>query len=94
MEEEEWDSILFNPTDSPDIALIENIWKLISQKLQEMPTLPMTRRELIERVTRLWNKLPQEWIDLRIVGVKVAQDRSFPLCEEMGRRPRRRWRAL
>jgi hypothetical protein len=74
----------FNPTDSPDVAPIENVWKWISQKLQAMPTLPMTRRELIERVTRLWNELPQEWIDLRIMGGK---DRSGQVIPSM----RKRW---
>ena len=28
----------------------------------------MTKKDLKDRVTKLWNEMPQEWIDLRIRG--------------------------
>jgi hypothetical protein len=72
----------FNPPDSPDLSPIENVWKYLSQKLQAQSTLPMTKKELMERVTKLWNEIPQEWIDLRIIGGRDYQGVYIPGMKE------------
>jgi hypothetical protein len=59
---------LFNCADSPDLAIIENVWKYISQKLQALDYVPESVDALKEVITRLWDELPQAWINIRIVG--------------------------
>jgi hypothetical protein len=59
---------LFNCADSPDLSLIENVWKYISQKLQALDYVPDSVEAWRKVITQLWDELPQSWIDERIVG--------------------------
>jgi len=42
----------------------------------------MTKRDLIKRVTKLWNEIPQEWIDLCITGGFDHQGTYIPSMKD------------
>jgi hypothetical protein len=72
----------FNPADSPDLSVIENVWKYVSQKLQALDYVPASKEELKETISRIWNEIPQEWIDIRIVGGIDHHGRRIPSMQE------------
>jgi hypothetical protein len=72
----------FNPVDSLDLSVIENVWKYVSQKLQALDYVPVSKEELKQTITRIWNEIPQEWIDIRIVGGIDHHRRRIPSMQE------------
>jgi len=68
----------FDPPDSPDLSPIENVWKYVSQKLQALDYLPMNKTMLRDAVQKIWDDLPQEWINLRIIGGIDHEGKKIP----------------
>jgi hypothetical protein len=72
----------FDPPDSPDLSLIENVWKYVSQKLQALDFVPNSREQLIETINRIWDEMPQEWINLRITGGIDHHGKQIPSMQD------------
>jgi len=50
------------PAQSPDLNIIENVWRTIKLKLQNETEVTKTRTELINAVCRIWRSLPVGYI--------------------------------
>ena len=60
---------IFNTPDSPDMSIIENVWKFVNQKLENWPFIPPSREEGIAILNTIWyDQLQQSWIDALIIG--------------------------
>jgi transposase len=57
------------PPQSPDINPIELIWAIIEQKLYSENSFPNTKDELITRVYKIWNDIPEETLERLCNGV-------------------------
>jgi hypothetical protein len=72
----------FYSPDSPDLSPIENACKYVSQKLQALDYVPASREGLIETIGRIWERLLQEWISLRISGGIDHHGKKIPLMQD------------
>ena len=50
------------PAQSPDLNIIENVWRIIQLKLQSENEVIKTRAKLIDAVCRIWRSLPVGYI--------------------------------
>ena len=50
------------PAQSPDLNIIENVWRIIKLRLQSETEVIQTRAELINAVCRIWRSLPVGYI--------------------------------
>ena len=56
-------SVKFNwPAKSPDLNIIENIWRCIKIKMSRKIDTIENRSDLVNAVTQIWNGLPQTYI--------------------------------
>lgn len=55
-------SIIILPPYSPDLNIIENMWRALKQRLQRLPCIPQSSSELEDTAQRVWRQLgPDLW---------------------------------
>ena len=76
-------NVLSRPAQSPELNPIENVWAIMKRRLRMQPKYLNTADELYERVSQIWNELPNSYfIKLshsmvqRCKMVKNVSDRS------------------
>lgn len=62
--------LLPHPSTSPDMNPIEKCWRWIKQRLHRLPHQPTTEEEMQAAVTKLWEEIPQDWINELVLGQK------------------------
>ncbi|GFV11717.1 transposable element Tcb1 transposase [Trichonephila clavipes] len=50
------------PARSPDLSLIENMWSMVAQRLNQITPPAATQDQLWQRVEATWSSVPQEYI--------------------------------
>jgi UDP-N-acetyl-D-mannosaminuronate dehydrogenase len=50
------------PSQSPDLKIIENVWRAINIRLQSQITDVKNRTQLVEKIKEIWNSLPHHYI--------------------------------
>jgi hypothetical protein len=50
------------PSQSPDLKIIENVWRAINIRLQSQITDVKNRTQLVEKIKEIWISLPHHYI--------------------------------
>jgi hypothetical protein len=55
--------IALHPPNSPDLNVIEHVWAELKRRMNLIPRLPSNKDKLFEIAERVWEEIPQEFID-------------------------------
>ena len=68
---------IFNITDSPDVSIIETVWKWVKQKFYALSPTPITDEDCYTAIIKIWDGIEQERIDELIRGRWDEEERRF-----------------